>query len=150
MSVATTVAAFQALHATITGITSAPTEMPVRLNAVDLPLVFTFPGPSVEDKGWSGAAGAFIEHRRIYNVRCYVRLLGTGDGVDEGYQETIALLQRFGEAYIGDMNLTGAVSHLGPGITDSGWRADFRWGDEESAYYHGFQFQIEVVEKGTL
>lgn len=150
MTIAATIAAFQSLHATIEGVNSAPVEMPVFINAVELPLVFTFPGATLEDEGWAASAGQWYTHRRYYIVRCYVRLLGTGRGVDEGFQETIALLHRFGVAYMRNPNLSNAVAHLGPQISDSGWRGDFRWGDDESAFYHGFQFQVAVSEKVSL
>jgi hypothetical protein len=146
MTVATTITAYQTLHATITGVKSAPTKMPQALNTADLPLAFAWPGPTIEQTGWQPYAG-WYSVRRYYIVRCYVKPIAQGSGFDDGYQEAIALLQRFGDAYMDNANLSGAVAHIGPQISDSGVRGDFQWVAGSDTNYHGFEFRIETVEK---
>lgn len=149
MSVKSVVTALQAVHRSIPGVKHAPDAMPTNLHAADLPFVFTHPGSTLEGRGWVPSMG-WHETRRTYHVTAYVRILGTGTGVDEGYQETLTLLQRFGETYMQPAmrNLGGLVAHLGPDIQDSGWRADWQWtAGEDAPFYHGFRFSIEIVEK---
>ena len=148
MTIAATVAAYQTIHAAITGIKSAPTSMPQSLNSSDLPFAFTWPGPTIEQGGWNPSAGWYT-HRRFYIVRCYVKPIAQGAGFDDGYQAAITLLQRFGDAYMGNQNLTGAVAHIGPQIYDTGVRGDFQWVAGSDVFYHGFEFRIETVEKVT-
>lgn len=145
MTIATTVTAFQTLHASITGVKSAPTAMPNALTTADLPFVFTWPGPTVEQRGWTSSPG-WYEQRRYYIVRCYVLPIAQGIGFDDGYQQALTLLQRFGVAYMDNANLSGAVAHIGPRIEDGGVRGDFQW-TAGGASYHGFEFRIETVEK---
>ena len=145
MTISTTVAAFQTLHATITGVASAPTAMPQSLTTARLPLVFTWPGPTSLG-GWKPSAGWYI-HSRIYIVRCYIKPISQGSGFDDGYQTALDLLQRFGEAYVANQNLNGAVAHLGPDINDGGVRGDLQWVAGSDVYYTGFEFRIEVAEK---
>ena len=146
MTISATITAYQTLHAAITGVTSAPTAMPMSLNTSDLPLAFTWPGPTIEQRGWT-PYGGWYEHRRFYIVRCYVKPIAQGTGFDDGYQTALTLLQRFGTAYMGDANLSGAVMSIGPQIYDSGVRGDFQWVAGSDVYYHGFEFRIETVEK---
>jgi hypothetical protein len=148
MTISATITAFQTLHATITGVKTAPTAMPMSLNTSDLPLAFTWPGPTVEQRGWT-ASGGWYEQRRYYIVRCYVKPIAQGSGFDDGYQQAITLLQRFGEAYMGDMNLDGTVAHIGPRVEDGGARGDFQWVAGSDTFYHGFEFRIETVEKAA-
>jgi hypothetical protein len=146
MTIATTVAAFQSLHGSIAGVNSAPTAMPQSLQAMRLPFVFTWPGPTGIGRGWKPAAGWYI-HNRIYIVRCYAKPLTQGSGFDDGYQIAVDLLQKFGEAYVTNQTLSGAVAHLGPEISDSGVRGDMQWVAGSEIYYTGFEFRIEVAEK---
>jgi hypothetical protein len=146
MSVAATITAFQTLHAAITGVTSAPGKLPATLDKDRLPLVFTWPGPTVQGEGWKAGGGWYI-HRRLYVVRCYVALVSQKNtGIDDGYQDVVPLLQRFGEAYMGNVNLSGAVAHIGENISDSGASILVYAGTE----YHGFEYRVEVAEKVTI
>lgn len=146
MSVAATITAFQTLHAGITGVTSAPEKLPATLDKDRLPLVFTWPGQTMQGEGWKAGGGWYI-HRRQYVVRCYVALVSQKNtGIDDGYQEVVPLLQRFGEAYMGNVNLSGAVAHIGENISDSGASILVYAGTE----YHGFEYRVEVAEKVTL
>lgn len=148
MTVSATITAYQTLHAAITGVKSAPTAMPQTLNTSDLPLAFTWPGPTIEQNGWTPSANWYT-HRRFYIVRCYVKPIAQGTGFDDGYQSAVTLLQRFGEAYMGNQNLSATVAHLGPQIYDSGVRGDLQWVAGSDVYYHGFEFRIETVEKAA-
>jgi len=146
MSIATTITAFQTLHSSITSVLSAPEKLPAALDKQRLPLVFTWPGPTVEGNGWKPMGGWYI-HRRLYVVRCYVAPVSVKNvGIDDGYQEVVPLLQSFGVAYMGDVTLAGAVAHIGESISDSGASILVYAGTE----YHGFEFRIEVAEKVTL
>jgi hypothetical protein len=144
MSIATTLTAIQTMHAGISGVTSAPLALPVTIDARRLPLVFVWPGPTSVD-GWQAMAG-WYKHVRTYIVRCYVAEVSEVDEqVDTGYQAALPLLQRFGEAYMtpANQNLTGAVAHLGPPITDSGIGV-LEYG---ATFYHGFEYRLTVTEK---
>lgn len=141
MSIATTITAFQSLHASITGVTSAPEKLPATLDANRLPLVFTWPGPTAVD-GWEMQEGwSFAQ--RTYVVRCYVALVSRKNtGIDDGYQEVIPLLQKFGVAYTSNPRLSGAIG-LMDSVTDSGASILDYAGTE----YHGFEFRMNVAEK---
>tara|TARA_R110000868_G_scaffold117128_3_gene311399 strand:+ start:3027 stop:3467 length:441 start_codon:yes stop_codon:yes gene_type:complete len=146
MSIAATITAFQSLHAAVSGVSSAPEKLPATLDKNRLPLVFTWPGPTVQGDGWKPATGWYI-HRRLYVIRCYVALVSQQNtGIDDGYQTVVPLLQAFGEAYMGNVNLSGAVAHIGESISDSGASILVYAGTE----YHGFEFRIEVSEKVVL
>jgi hypothetical protein len=149
MTIATTVTAFQALHATITGIVSAPTAMPQAIDTAELPLVFTWPGPTYEADGWQSQPGLWYTHRRVYIVRCYVKPIAQGRGFDDGYQTALTLLQAFGTAYMSaaGVALGGALEYIGPSVNDSGVRGDMQWVAGSDVYYTGFEFRIETKEK---
>lgn len=146
MTIQTTVSALQSLHSAITGVTSAPTALPITIDARRLPLVFSWPGPT-SPAGWASSAGQWYRTERTYIIRCYVAEV-TADGStqdDAGYQAAALLLQRFGVAYMGDPNLDGAVAHLGA-ILDSGV-AILDYGGKD---YHGFEFRLDITEKVSL
>lgn len=145
MTIQTTITALQELHAEITGITSAPTELPVTIDSRRLPLVFSWPGPTAPD-GWQPMAG-WYRVQRTYIVRCYAAEVAADGSTqnDTGYQAAALLLQRFGDAYVANANLEGAVAHLGP-ILDSG-AAILEYGGKD---YHGFEYRVDITEKVTL
>jgi hypothetical protein len=149
MTIASTVAAFQALHGSIAGVNSAPTAMPQSLQAMRLPFVFTWPGPTYDADGWQSQPGGWYTHRRIYIVRCYVKPIAQGNGFDDGYQIALGLLQKFGEAYMGadGVMLGGALEYIGPSVNDTGVRGDMQWVAGSDVYYTGFEFRIETKEK---
>lgn len=149
MTVATTVAAFQTLHATITGVVAAPVELPGSLDPDRLPLAFTWPGPSVESGGWIPAPGK-SESRHYYIVRCYVaEVAPLGADVDDGYQATLPILQAFGAAYVADaVSVTGVLVLAGATIrqiNDSGAVVL----EYAGVSYHGFEFRVQILEKVT-
>ena len=105
MTIQTTITALQELHAEITGITSAPTELPVTIDSRRLPLVFSWPGPTAPD-GWQPMAG-WYRVQRTYIVRCYAAEVAADGSTqnDTGYQAASLVLQRFGDAYVANANL---------------------------------------------
>ena len=150
MSVATTLAALQTLHATLSGVTSAPTDYPAALNTSTLPIVLTWPGPAE----WKRAALGLNRQARDYHVKVYVGPVASGQGNNQVTQTAITLLNAFGLAYILDANVTlsGAVDHIGgDGKGNPAPVADSGITELEYAgvRYHGFEFRVPVVEKTT-
>ena len=139
MSIADTVAAFQALHATIPGVTSAPTALPSAINEVELPLVITKP----DEAFWNEQAVGLKRQGRTYLIYCLVAPVASGESVtDSGFQASLPLLQAFGEAYLCNRSLGGAVDHLN-NIRDGGAEVlTFSRVD-----YHGFTYRVDAVEK---
>jgi len=149
MTVAATVTALQTLHATITGVSSAPTVMPASLNNAELPVCLTFPG----EGGWkhNSMDGAMLQQRRRYVVKVYVAPIPLGQGLDEGYQLSLPMLQAFGEKYMGVTTLSGAIAHLG--TLESGLLAtDLGVGIIPFAGidYHGFTYFVDIIEKTAV
>jgi len=92
---ATTAEALQAINATIDGVKSAPTECPGYLNTSELPLVWSWCGPAEHETVSFQHLGTV----RTWWVRLYVKPLGLGRGVDQGYQECLPFLSRFQQEY---------------------------------------------------
>lgn len=144
MTVATTIAALQTIHLTITGVNSAPTTMPSNLDQVKKPTVLVFPAEAT----WNMAAIDLRRQERVYEVRCYVQPVGQGlTGVDDGYQKTVTLLERFGQKYLTDITLGGSVDTM-RALADSGVRGGegLVWAD---VGWWGFVYRITVVEKSS-
>lgn len=145
MSVATTIAALQAIHLTITGVNSAPTDMPSNLEQVKKPTVLVFP---VEAE-WHLQAIDLRRQERTYEVRCYVQPVAQGiAGIDAGYDACVTLLERFGQKYLTDITLGGAVDTM-RALTDrgvSGGGYELMWGQ---VAWWGFIYRITVVEKSA-
>ena len=143
MSVSATVSALQTLHATISGIKSAPTNMPASLNTADLPIALTWPAEAT----WQLAAMGLKRQERTYIVRVYVRPVGQNmPGPDKGYDDCVALLEAFGQAYQTNLTLAGAVDHISA-VSDSGplgGGAQLMWGDTP---YWGFVYRVTCIEK---
>ncbi len=145
MSVATTIAALQAIHAAITGVASAPTDMPASLEQVKRPTVLIWPGEAT----WNLQAVDYKRQQRTYEVRCYVQPIAQGiAGIDAGYDACVALIERFGRAYLADVTLGGAVdtivSIVDRGVSGGGY--ELQWAQVP---WWGFIYQITVVEKST-
>jgi len=138
MTVQATVAAFQALHRAIAGVTSAPAALPGSANETDLPLVITKPAEAT----WSQQAVGLKRQERAYLVYCLVAPVALGDAPDTGFQACLPLLQAFGEAYLNDLSLGGAVDHLGE-VADGGVEVLTFAG----VHYHGFIYRVTAVEK---
>ena len=143
MSITTTITALQDLNAAITGVKLAPIAMPSTVNNADLPFVFVWPGEARHTLH----ATAWREVRRQYIVRCFVKPMGQGKGIDEGYQDAITMLQRFVEAYTSAtaVNLSGAVAHITDIIDDGVGVIPYA-----GVQYHGFEMRVLATEKETL
>ena len=148
MSISTTITAIQTVNEGITGITSAPTSIPGRLNTADLPMALCFVGP-----GYATEVSNFGKHHRTYWVRVYVKPVSQDTKPDAGYSEAYTLLQRFVEEYLSDITFSAAIDHLGrgamvnavPTMEDSGILAL----EYAGTLYHGFEITIEAKETVT-
>lgn len=145
MTIATTIAALQAIHAAITGIGSAPTDMPSNLEQGQRPMVLVWP----DEGNWRLQAIDLRRQQRTYIVRCYVQPVAQGQaGIDAGYDACVTLLESFGRAYLADTTLGGAVDHI-ESITDmgvSGGSYELMWAQVP---WWGFEYRIVVVEKSS-
>ncbi len=145
MTIATTLAALQTIHAAITGVASAPTDMPSNLEQVKKPTVLVFPVEAT----WNLAAVDYKRQERTYEVRCYVQPVAQGvAGIDDGYDKCVALLELFGRAYLADVSLGGAVDTI-RSITDrgiSGGGYELMWAQVP---WWGFIYRVTVVEKSA-
>jgi hypothetical protein len=140
VSITTTIAALQAVHAAVTDITSAPTTMPTNLTGGLLPIALVWPGPAT----WQLQAVGLSRQRREYEVRVYVTPVGQNKaGPETGYAACIALMEDIGQAYLDDVSLGGVVDQI-IALTDEGVSGGLMWA--ETAYW-GFVFRVSVVEK---
>ena len=143
MSVAATVTALQTLHATVAGIKSAPTQMPSSLNTAELPMALVWPGEAT----WQLAAMGLKRQERVYIVRVFARPVAQDiPGPDAGYDDCVALLEAFGQAYQSNLTLAGAVDNISA-VRDSGISGgamELLWGNIS---YWGFVYRVTVVEK---
>ncbi|NIV36803.1 MAG: hypothetical protein GWN58_47420, partial [Anaerolineae bacterium] len=68
MSITSVVTAVQGVNAGITGIRTAPTSIPGKLNTADMPMALVFVGPGAPTR-----VSDFSSHRRTFYVRVYVK-----------------------------------------------------------------------------
>ena len=139
MTIATTVAALQAKHATVTGVTTAPTATPASINTADMPLVITIPGPAT----WGEEYSEGHAQVREYIVRLFYGPVGQ-DTVDEAFDAVIPIVQAIGTAYQDDPNLGGAVAHIDSGFTDTGLDGQLMFAGQ---MYRGCEFRVRITEK---
>jgi hypothetical protein len=145
VTVANTLAAFKTLHGAISGVSDAPAGVLASLQSAHLPLVQTIPGEAV----WNLHATALRRQSRVYLVRVYVAPVAQGRGLDEGWSKCVPLLEAFGNAYVANPNLSGAVDQIGwsdTPITDSGITVL----EHNGTYYHGFEYRVPVIEKVSI
>jgi len=147
MTIATVIAAIQGVNEGISGIRSAPTAIPGKLNTADLPMMLCFVGPGepLRVADWS-------LHRRTFYIRCYVKPVAQDIYPDAGYSEAYGLLQSVIEEYLSDITLGGAVQHMGTGarygpptMEDSGIIVL----EYAGTAYHGFEITISTKEQIT-
>ncbi len=152
--VASTLALFQALHAGIDGVTSAPTAYPGSINTSDLPMVITFPAQAVTtlqtfQPKTMGAARARKEMLRDYSVRLFVEPAAQ-DVYDNVAQTGITLLQRFLDTYWNNFvlaeNLVQIREVRDSGITSGGQLVGNRGLTYAGVDYTGIIFEINVQE----
>ena len=144
MSIAANIQAFQARHALISGVQSAPTAYPTGLNAADLPLLLTDAGRGKTE--WEAHGGDLTFETRAYRVRCFCLAGGLGVGIDEGKQQAIAILDAVLSNYRASATLTStAAIRLEAGVEDSGV-AQLRYTDPDTVYW-GFELSVPVEER---
>lgn len=142
MSIATTVAAMQALHRAVAGIKSAPLAFPANLSTATLPIVLTWPG----EANWNLHTLDMSRQERTYEVRCYVDPVAQDKaGPENPYVRCVALLELFGQLYLGHTTLGGLVDTMRV-VSDSGIMAggDLTWA---GIPYWGFTYRVSIVEK---
>lgn len=147
MSISSVITAIQGVNEGITGIKSAPTTIPGKLNTADLPMALCFVGP-----GEATRVSDFTLHFRTFYVRVYVKPIAADVKPDAGYSEAYDLLQSFIEEYESDITFGGAVQHTGrgarydpPTIEDDGIQAL----EYAGIAYHGFQIYVTTKEQIT-
>ncbi len=138
MAVSTVIAALQARHALLMGVTSAPTAMPASLASSMLPIAVVIPGEAEWTKKTMGRPAV---QTRTYHVRVYVAPVAQGQGLDEGFSAATALLETFGDSYAATQAM-GTGYRLEFPFADSGHQI-MQWGE---AAYHGFEFRLRVAE----
>lgn len=147
MSIRTVIAAIQGINDDISGVRSAPTAIPGKLNTADLPMALVFVGP-----GEVTRVADFSLHFRTFYVRVYVKPVSLDVKPDAGYSEAYDLLQSFIEEYESDITLGGVVQHMGrgarfdpPTFEDSGVQV-LQYADTS---YHGFEIVVTTKEQIT-
>ena len=147
MTIATQIAAIQAVNAGISGIASAPTAIPGKLNTAQLPMMLVFVGPGRPER-----VSDFSLHFRDFYIRCYVKPVAQDIYPDAGYSEAYGLLQSVIEEYLSDITFGGAVQHTGTGaryspptMEDGGIQAM----EYAGTLYHGFEIMITTKEQIT-
>lgn len=136
-SVKEIIAAFQDVHAALSGVNSAGTQMPSAIDTEDCPLAMTLPGEAV----WADNPDLIWERQRQYNIFVYVAPI-MQDMPHEGMQETFELMDTFGEGYLDNPTLGGVVFET-VRVADRGY--------SQLAYngvnFHGFTFLVTVNER---
>ena len=142
MGIATTIAALQALHATVGGVTSAPTARPVDVALAALPCIIVRPGALTVSRDGRSLAGKV----RSYEGVALVVAPNQGRGVSEGLARSHALMDAFAAFYEG-------LIEGGADLSTGGVVVGYRDGGEPSALIgygaselEGFTFTVEVWE----
>jgi len=140
------IAKLQGINALVAGVRSAPTEMPGALTTEVLPCALTYPGPAEHSVPWYSGRRT----DRDYWVRLYVRPIGQGEGVDEGFQDCLPFLDRFPDEYhdpatIAVADETWQELDL---VADGGVRADLTLhGAPGGQTYWGIIFRVRIKVK---
>jgi len=143
VSIATTLTKLQTFNLASSGIASAPAVLPAQLADYVLPCALTFVGPA----GWNEHAIGLKRQARMFYIRVYVKPVSQGISLNEGYQACVPILEALGNTYLEDPTLGNTIDHIGT-------RGEFRDGgigvlEYAGVPYHGFQLDIEVVDKTT-
>jgi hypothetical protein len=142
MGVAATVTALQALHATIAGVTAAPTARPVERFNASLPCVILRPGALAITNDGRGLAGK----QRSYEGVCLVMLPNQGRGIAEGLTKSQTLMDVFAAFYEAHIEASTNLSTGGivVGYRDAGEpQSLIQYGADE---FEGFTFTVDVWE----
>lgn len=153
MTITTTQQALQTLNDSIVGIKAAPFAYPGSLNTADMPIAISWPAEGTA----TGTFGSNIS-QRIYTINVYVMPTQQGQGIDQGWQDCMTLLQRFVDKYRDSdsvMLVTGTYqSSIRSGtdapIEDAGIQLlaypPPATGLEGYPHYFGFQLRVMVKE----
>ena len=132
----------QTVNATITGVTSAPTDFPAVLNSSDLPMALSYP----EAAEYGRYAREGLSESRSWFVRLYVQPISQGRGVDEGFGNSVVFIDRFRDEWEKTTNQQGgdwwSEVEL---VSDSGVRADMRLHNVGETLYWGIEFALRVI-----
>lgn len=142
MTVLSTLSTLQTIVAASSGITTALTSVPSKLDLGQLPCAVIFP-----DRGTLNEAAVGL-HRRIqtYVIRVYVKPIPLDAKIDNGYQACFAPFDALGNTLIQNLSLNNTVDEVRQPIRCVGPRGDYVWGD---VTYHGFEYSLDVTEKTT-
>ena len=146
MDVSAVIIKLQGLHAAITGITTAPTAMPGALNTADLPCVLVYPGEAKHEKAWDTGK----REDRTFLVLVYVKPIGQGQGVDEGFQECLPFFERFSDVYQAKTNriVDDRTWHEMVVEWDSGVRANLTLHGSPGGQAHwGIEWRLRIWKK---
>lgn len=151
MSIAAIIQAFQTRHAAISGVTSAPIQYPTGINTTDLPLILTDAGRGRTE--WESHGGDYTREVRVYRVRCFCLPGGLGEGIDQGKQQAITILDALLANYRSNPVLTTTAAILieargmhAHGVEDTGVVGTMKYTDPETQYY-GFELSVSVEER---
>jgi hypothetical protein len=137
------VTALQTINASITGVKRAPTDYPSALRSADLPMALVYPmqcehGVSAVQRG---------REARTWVVSLYVQPISQGTGVDEGFDNTVVFIDRFGDEYRRTANQkAGTAWNELQFVNDTGVRADLRLHGVGETRYWGIQFELLVIQ----
>jgi hypothetical protein len=136
----------QAVNAGIAGVKTAPIAMPGSLEAVQLPMALSYPGPGEN----AGRSFSDLATSRIWTVRVYVKEILMGSGVDEGYHNTLPFLERFRDEYSYQEHQSNGHWCSLEAIGDSGVLADMTLHNApvDGPFYWGIEFRVRIVTIG--
>jgi len=153
VSIVGTLAAIQALNLTITGVATADTALYASFNGVALPLVETHDGDGIFDEQAYGLPRYYSPYHMVF----YVAPVAQGQGIDQGFQQALALkdaaLAVWNGVGINYNTLGGAVEQIGnlggqgQQKTCTAVRGDLL---KAGVVYWGFVLTIAAQEKNTL
>jgi hypothetical protein len=142
VGITATIAALQALHATISGVRNADVDRPVTVAAASLPRIIVRPGALAMTRDGRSST----EKRRSYEGIALVMTPNQGRGVSEGLTKSHTLMDTFAACY--EAQIEGAAA-LSTGGIIVGYRAGgepqglLQYGADE---FEGFTFTVEVWE----
>jgi hypothetical protein len=138
MTISTILTALQTFNATITGVTSAPAEVPGSLNSADLPTAISVVGAGE----WLNSALGDTQEIRAYRVLVFVKPIVQGSGPDTSYQATVTLIEAFKAAYLANRVAGSTAIEDIPEMGDNGVEV-LRFGDLD---YRGFTVTLRIIE----
>lgn len=143
MTVASTISSLQARHALLSGMKTAPAAYPVSLPASDLPMAIT---DLVKGRSeWETHQGDYAKDEQQYLVRVFALPITQGQGIDQGKQACLTLLQTFLNSYKDSPTINSTTAILiERGIEYNIPRDGIAYA--ETAYY-GFNIVLSVEER---